>query len=509
MSGSDFPEESATSFYATTASAASGYYSNKATATSLSTNTEYVYRLGDGSGNWSENYYVTTYPEESFSFLAVGDPQIGASSTSSDTAGWADTLDTAMSQFPDVAFIVSAGDQVQTKNSESQFSGFFSPVELTNVPVAPALGNHDNGAYNTGYHFNLPNLSGDYGITSPGSADYYFTHGDALFVILNTNNTSGASHEAFISEAVSANPDAKWKIAMFHHDIYGSAFHALETSVMNLRAALFPIFDEYEFDVVISGHDHSYSRSHVLYEDVAQEDQTYDENGAIVNPTGTVYFTLNSASGSKYYSLNTSLADYCAFRSQIYVPTFSHVEIDGDTLTFDTYRTDTMAAIDTFSIVKTDEGTPDPPEGGFVLDTGAIASGGEYLIKAGSDDYILSISSNGSLSKTAVTVVDDTISLENDNAVWIVTENSDGYAIQNKGTGEYLTIESSGGWRKTYFLSLVESESAFNSTTSGDYKYFSISSGWWSTRYVSYNSGSFTVSRQSSDGAMLLYLNND
>ena len=354
MTGADFPEAAAAAFYAETASAVSGYYSNKATATALAPDTGYVYRLGDGDGNWSDNYYVTTYPDTHFGFLAVGDPQIGAANVSTDTIGWADTLSSALALFPETAFVLSAGDQVERSNNESQFSGFFSPDELRSIPVAPALGNHDNGALNTGYHFNLPNLSEDYGITSPGSSDYYFTYGEALFVILNSNNTSGASHEAFISEVVGAYPDAQWKIAMFHHDIYGSAHHALETSVMNLRAALFPVFDEYQFDVVITGHDHSYSRSHVLFGDVAQEDLTYDENGAVVNPDGTVYFTLNSASGSKYYALNTSQADYCAFRSQTYAPTFSYVRIDGNRLTVDTYGTDTMTAIDTFSIVKSE-----------------------------------------------------------------------------------------------------------------------------------------------------------
>nr|WP_319494151.1 metallophosphoesterase family protein [uncultured Desulfobacter sp.] len=352
MSDSSFPESSAVSFYTTTTSAAFGYYSNKTTVTFLAADTEYVYRVGDGSGNWSDTYSVITSPKTGFSFLAVGDPQIGASNVHTDTSVWTDTLNKALSRFPDMAFIMSAGDQVQTKNSERQFDDFFEPKMLRHIPIAPALGNHDNGAENTEWHFNLPNLSAVYGVTSPGGADYYFTHGNALFVILNSNNNNGSSHKAFINSAVAANPDVKWKIAMFHHDIYGSASHARKYYVKNLRAALFPIFDAYRFDVVICGHDHSYSRSHVLNADVPQKDQTYDENGAVVNPNGTVYFTLNSASGSKHYDLNASKARYCAFRWQNYKPSFSRVTINGNTLTFNTYESDTMALIDSFSIAK-------------------------------------------------------------------------------------------------------------------------------------------------------------
>jgi hypothetical protein len=356
MQGSEFPEASSASYYCTTASAASGYYANKATVADLSASTEYVYRLGDGSGNWTENYSFTTRDDDHFSFLAVGDPQIGASNISSDTAGWDDTLTEALDDFPDVAFILSAGDQVNTNNNESQFEGFFSPSEFRSLPVAPALGNHDTGAWNTNYHFNMPNLS-SYGSTSPGSSDYYFTHGNALIMVINSNNTSGTTHETFIENTVAAHPDQSWRIVMFHHDIYGSGSHALEQSVMNFRAAMFPVFDENDIDIVFTGHDHSYTRTHVMYGDVAQLDQEYDENGAVIDPNGIVYFTLNSASGSKYYSLNAQQGSYVAKRSQVNVPTFSHITINGNTLSISTYRTDTMTSIDDYSIVKTGSGS--------------------------------------------------------------------------------------------------------------------------------------------------------
>ena len=47
-------------------------------------------------------------------------------------------------------------------------------------------------------------------------------------MVLNSNNTS-ATHEAFIAEAVGY-PDATWRVAVLHNDIYSSAHHALETT---------------------------------------------------------------------------------------------------------------------------------------------------------------------------------------------------------------------------------------------------------------------------------------
>jgi hypothetical protein len=354
MSDSDFPSDLAETFSCTVESEDSGYYINKAIIENLESSTEYIYRLGDGEDNWTTNYYYTTGSKDTFNFIAVGDPQIGAGGTTSDTNNWRDTLDGAIEEFPYTSFIMSVGDQVNTNDSESQFTGFFSPEQLESIPLSPSLGNHDNGSEYTTNHFNLPNLSTKYGITSPGGADYYYTYGNALFMVLNSNNVSGTSHEAFIEEAISNNSDSTWRIVMFHHDIYGSGSHALESSVENLRASLFPVFDEYEIDIVLTGHDHSYTRSYVMKGDIPQTDQEYDENGSLINPDGTIYFTLNTASGSKYYSLNSSQASYVDTRMQVNVPTFSNISIDDNSLTFNTYRTDTMAQLDTCSIVKSD-----------------------------------------------------------------------------------------------------------------------------------------------------------
>jgi hypothetical protein len=90
-----------------------------------------------------------------------------------------------------------------------------------------------------------------------------------------------------------------------------------------------------------------------MFRDKPQLDQHYNSSGAVIDPDGTVYFTLNSSSGSKYYNVITPQPDYVAHQSQLNVPSFSHVTIKGCTFTIKTYRTDTMNQTDSFSIVKT------------------------------------------------------------------------------------------------------------------------------------------------------------
>lgn len=79
MQGEQFPTIGVITFAGTVSDAAQGFSSNKVIVTNLEENTEYVYRLGDGNeDNWSDIYNYTTKGTGSYSFLFVGDPQIGS-----------------------------------------------------------------------------------------------------------------------------------------------------------------------------------------------------------------------------------------------------------------------------------------------------------------------------------------------------------------------------------------------------------------------------------------------
>ena len=161
----------------------------------------------------------------------MGDPQIGCSgSVSSDLAGWQNTLTQALTKFPNTSFILGAGDQVEDASSEDQYDAFFTPAELTSTPYIPTIGNHDNGALYA-YHFNSPNESAEYGQTSAGG-DYWFTYGNTLYMVLNSNNQSALSHDTFVGQAIAAaGGDAAWKVVMFHHSIYSSATPSDDTDI--------------------------------------------------------------------------------------------------------------------------------------------------------------------------------------------------------------------------------------------------------------------------------------
>ncbi len=400
--GTTFPSTGVTAFYGTsvasyygtsaTALSPGSFYQNKVTVSGLSNSTAYLYRFGDNTeANWSSIYTFTTKKPGSFSFLAVGDPQIGArcevltpgqpaqdtkdaqQSVAIDGAGWRDTVTKALNKFPDVSFLMSLGDQVNNETTkdrddtpgigtggveggqDQEYAEYFVP-QMTSLPVANIDGNHD---YSLGpyfaYHYNLPNQSTQYGASAFGNdGDYWYTYGNALFMVLNSNTLSVATHDVFIGQAIAANPNAKWRIVSFHHSVYSEANHYTDPDIQFRRANYPAVFDKYHIDIVMSGHDHEYTRSYQILNGAAQMNQT-TLNGSVVNPTGTLYLTLDSGSGSKFYDWNGQLptpAWFSARRWQLHVPTFSYVTLDSNHFSIVTYRTNDMTAIDQYSITK-------------------------------------------------------------------------------------------------------------------------------------------------------------
>ena len=414
------------------------YVSNKVIATDLKANTNYYYSY-QKDGQWTAPEKYTTDNGSKFSFIFVGDPQIGSSNpekgtdsdifynaqsvaVANDAFNWNTTLSQAMEKTNNKAsFVLSSGDQIQSTKkkspkkaawgSEIEYSGYLSPDVLKNLPVATTVGNHDADNENYLYHFNITNAS-NLGSNGTVGGDYWFKHDNALFIMLNTQDTNVEEHRQFIEQTVAANKDCKWRIVTLHQDIYGSAEHSNEPEITNLRYQLAPIFEDNKVDVVLTGHDHAYSRTQILkgghktteytddeFDPMLDEDMDAGENPdtvytakenikadttdpsqkaylnylnqvmdkdaiqqvtkkgtTVFNPTGILYMTAGSSSGSKYYDLVPRQQSYIANRWQQDVPTYSVIDITDTTFTINTYRTDTEEKIDeTFSIAKVNE----------------------------------------------------------------------------------------------------------------------------------------------------------
>lgn len=348
MTNGQFPSEYQTADAISSQSNESGFYSNQATMRNLDENTEYVYRVVNGETVSKEYTFQTGDFDGAFSFAFVGDPQIGAGSLPSDIQGWNDTLDVIKNQLnPD--FLFSAGDQVNTANNESQYTGYLNDT-FSSLTSATTIGNHDSSSAAYNEHFNLPNESAQYGATTAGS-DYWFVYNNTLFMDINSNDRSAAEHKQFMQDAIAANPDVRWKTVVFHHSIYSTASHASDGDIIDRRNELPQIFDELDIDVVLMGHDHVYTRTYMM--DGFTPDRSQGVQSSVTNPTGILYLTANSASGSKYYGITAPEAEYAAVQDQSKRRTVTNVEVTNTSYTMTTYFADDMSVLDTFTIYKT------------------------------------------------------------------------------------------------------------------------------------------------------------
>lgn len=347
--------------------------SNKVTVEGLfEENTTYYYSYTDDVKNpaWSEVQSYTTKKTTNFQTILVGDPQIGASGSQGqgtaddiniavDTFNWNKTLEQAKITAPNASFILSAGDQIDyagTDSSdgknvrESEYAGFTYPALLRMLPLATTIGNHESKGTDYKYHYNNPNSEDGLGSTNSGS-DYYFSYGNVLFINLNSNNRNTVEHRELLKKAVESNPDAKWKVVMFHHDIYGSGQPHSDTDGANLRALFAPLMDEFGIDMCLTGHDHSYARSYLMADGTAIQ---YDDSVAI-NPEGTLYIAAGSASGSKFYKLATTKQYYIAERSNTQIPTFSTIDFSDESIVIKTYDYNGNKYADDYTLYKTGE----------------------------------------------------------------------------------------------------------------------------------------------------------
>ena len=104
---------------------------------------------------------------------------------------------------------------------------------MRSIPVATAIGNHDFYYPLYSIRSNNPNRFDRELLQCPAGKGYYFKRGEALFIVLNSNNVLTYDHEELIKEAMNFYPDALWRVVVMHYSIYSlSLIHILTTSIL-------------------------------------------------------------------------------------------------------------------------------------------------------------------------------------------------------------------------------------------------------------------------------------
>ena len=324
-------------------------YQHSAIIDGLKPNTLYAYRVG-GDSIWSEWNQFRTAKEkaEPFRFVFMGDPQNDLKMHCSRI------FREAYKQAPDAALWLFSGD-ICSEPEDVQYQGLFEAGGFIfgTMPSILTPGNHDIGyLLKDGAivkdergkkvrgetvskmfleHFTLP----ENGLPGFEEASYYVDYQGVRFIMVDTNKEDKLDEQALWIEKLLANNPNKWTVISFHHPFYSAGRDRDDDET---RKAFLAVFDKYNVDLVLTGHDHAYARSYKL------------KNGEKVskNGKGTVYVV--SVSGPKMYSVNSNYNNIMAKtggNTQLY----QVIGVDNKTLDYKSY-TVTGELFDSFMLKK-------------------------------------------------------------------------------------------------------------------------------------------------------------
>ncbi|PLA28756.1 phosphohydrolase [Corynebacterium coyleae] len=358
------------------------FYPHEATMTGLEPDTEYAYRVGSDRRGYSEQRTFTTGTDgDSWSFLAMADAQIGVDTKIAEqSAAWNKAVNTATGEHPDSAFIMHLGDQVEGWGAPvKQLEEFTAPEKLQEYRLAVLKGNHET--YTLDRHFQdtyfLPNEVDD-------TANYFFNYNNVLFIGLDGNRASKADidvHAKFVNETIAAHgADADWVIVGIHHAPFSQGTHYTDKDVVELRNSLTPKLSEAGVDLVLSGHDHIYTRTHLMNGVDPVIPAGASKSGDILIPENNevLYVTSTTATGGKYYDFQdengtthpnvreenvTDLAHKSTARwRQDYNPDYTSIDVSSESLKLTTYNINTPYVVDQVTLLKKDATQEDAPQ---------------------------------------------------------------------------------------------------------------------------------------------------
>lgn len=342
-----------------------GDRANYVTVTGLEDGKTYYYTCSSGDFT-SPVATITTLASNDFSAIYVTDVHISKNDEDENqirdnSFKFHSVIDEALGRNNDIELLLSAGDQA-SEGLREEYAGYAASPLLKNITTAITIGNHDKKNIDYKYFNNNPEVGGA-GIQAYIGADYWFVKGDVLFLIMDSNNADADYHRSFIKQAVKANPDVKWRVAMMHHDLFGGRIEHRESENELLRIIWCPLFDEFAVDLVLLGHSHYYTVSDVIYNKKSVADMA---SGSVINNApGTVYMVSGSINRPRELDdgevppLGENVGySYLTGESIYNVITFSEGSI-----TVNSYTLGTDEAFNTYTLAKDTQqgGHPDKP----------------------------------------------------------------------------------------------------------------------------------------------------
>jgi len=267
---------------------------NGAVLSNLIPDTDYMYKITDGTEESDVRYFKTS-GANAFSFIWTSDFHAyydDARRLNNATAN----IEEAIKMNNGVDFILSTGDTVAHGGTYKWWKQVFEASWMKNYMYIDTLGNHDwmtssgtyvsNGASNI--FFGATHNNPKNGYAGQENICYYFYYGDVLFIVLNTEEYSQAQYDW--AESVLKEANAQYIFMVQHYEMF-TPTGGKKSSGYNRWHEL---CDKYGVDIFFSGNSHSYIRSNPIYQDKVSTDKS----------KGTVYMVAPSSDGDRGVSFS-------------------------------------------------------------------------------------------------------------------------------------------------------------------------------------------------------------
>ncbi len=307
---------------------------NSATITGLKENTEYVYKVSDGTTESEIKTFKTIKENTATEFFVIGDIQSGVTTD-------IDNVNNALTATgKDFTFGIHTGDLVDNGGNFLYWNvagSAFSQGVLGQTDIFHALGNHeyygDLTATNAAHYFDLP------GSKDKAPEAYSVEYGNVYMASFGYIGLSAYKEAVEWLRADAAKSDATWKILVMHQPPYYTNPGGAEKGLRELITAA---ADEIGLDFVLSGHDHSYARTQPI------------TSGKPDAENGTVYFICGSM-GEKGYDIVNEPAHYYAKLESEYNAVYMTVKATDTTFAIETYdclADGTSVLLDSYTATK-------------------------------------------------------------------------------------------------------------------------------------------------------------
>ena len=309
-----------------------------------------VFDLAAHTGNDSFTFTTPSSaeaPAQDFDFIAIADMQGMIQSMYEDSAS---AIEAIMANAGGYDFVLNAGDMADNGDNFSQWGwalnenlDFFANTSTFNT-----AGNHEDGGGKLDDFYNYGAMAPEQ--DSDSGLYYSFDYATAHVIVLNTNDadaTKGLSDTQFewLKADLEANKETKWIFVLMHKSLYSGGSHSYDADVVAMRAQLLRVFYEYGVDLVLAGHDHTYTVTACLDGEGNPVKRASYNNGIITmdaNGSGVMYVTLGTI-GTKFYDYvsNSAIEDKFSAENSILATltaqTFAKISVNGDTLTYTGY----------------------------------------------------------------------------------------------------------------------------------------------------------------------------